>query len=139
MDKPEQETTKKVSSQASVILPTFCELFKSTAIHGALMGNLLNIREDLLSYKSEDDSLVQIVTQLITYSRDTIKVYNIEQKSDSSKTPGKKANSLRVSLTHEIPLFGEIQKVGIIYHPEDGNKGYLVVLFSDHKVSQYTL
>ena len=138
MDKPEQESIKK-TSQASVILPTFCELFKSTAIHGALMGNLLNIREDLLSYKSEDDSLVQIVTQLITYSRDTIKVYNIEQRNDSSKTSGKKASSLKFSLTHEIPLFGDIQKVGIIYHPEDGNKGYLVVLFSDHKVSQYTL
>jgi len=135
MDKQDTETTKKSSSTSNLIYPTFSELSRSTAIHGAVMGNLSGFREGAFLYQKEDGSPVHIFTQLVTYSRDLIRVYNVEVHSEATKNPSRKVNDYRLNQTHELPLFGEVRELGIIYHAEKGNRGYLVVLFKDNKVA----
>ncbi len=134
MDKQDTETTKKPSSTSNLIYPTFSELSRSTAIHGAVMGNLSGFREGAFLYHKEDGSPVHIYTQLVTYSRDLIRIYNVEIHNENTKNSTRKINDYRLSQTHELPLFGEVREIGIIHHPDRANKGFLVVLFKDNKV-----
>ena len=130
----DSDNIKKSSSSANYFHPTFSELSKSNAIHGALMGNLLGFREGSFLYRTSNGVPVHVLTQLITYSRDNIRIYNVETFYEQTKSPTRANIDYKLNLTHEVPLFGEIKNVGMIYNREDGNKGYLVILFSENKV-----
>lgn len=136
MDKQDSENVKKPANPVSNLSlpPTYSELLKSSAIHGALMGNLTGIREGSVLYRANDDSVVCMMTQLVTYARDVIRIYNIEMQIESHKASSKGLSEFRLSLTHEVPLFGNIKKMNMIHNKEEGDRGYLVVLYEDHKV-----
>ena len=93
MDKPDTETTKKSSSTSNLIYPTFSELSRSTAIHGTAIRNLSDFREGSFLYQKEDGSLVHIFTQLVTYPRDLIRIYNVEVHNEATKFPSRKVNN----------------------------------------------
>ncbi len=134
MEKQEPENTKKSLSSSNYVYPTFNELSKSSAIHGATMGNLSGIREGSILYRTSDGTPVLCSTQLVTFSRDIIRIYNVEIITEQSKVPSRVVNHYRLNLTHEFPLFGEVKKVSTIYNTAEENRGYLVVLFTDYKV-----
>jgi len=98
------------------------------------MGNLSGTRETSFLYRTSNGTSVHFFTQLITYSRDNIKIYNVESHYEQTNVPTRPDISYKLNLTHEFPLFGEVKKVSMIYNHEDGNKGYLVVLFNENKV-----
>ncbi len=52
MDKPDTEKPKH--HQTNAILPACGDIFKSTAIHGAVMGNLTGYKENTPLYFNEN-------------------------------------------------------------------------------------
>lgn len=135
MDKPELEKTKAQAS--NVMLPAYGEIFKSTAIHGAVIGNISGFKENAPLYIDDQGQTVTILNQLVTYSRNSLRLYNIEATIKGTKTSERKINKIKLNFLNEYPLFGEIKKVNLIENPAEPEKKLLVVTLDEHKV--YTL
>jgi hypothetical protein len=135
MDKPETEKPKPQAP--TVMLPAYGEIFKSTAIHGAVMGNIGGFRENHPLYIDDQGQQVVILNQMVTYSRNSLRLYNIEASIKGTKINDKKINKIKLNFLNEYPLFGEIKKVNLIEDPREPEKKLLVVTLDEHKV--YTL
>jgi hypothetical protein len=135
MDKIEPEKQQKEKAIASnPVLPACGEFFKPTAIHGAVMGNISGFQEGNLYYKNEHGQNVYILTQLLTYSRSVLRIYNVEMTLTTQKTSEKKTQDISLVLTHEFPLFGEIKAVNLIANPFEGDKKLIIVYLNNHRV-----
>lgn len=135
MDKAESEKQPKERASASnVVLPACGELFKTTAIHGAVMGNVSGFKEGVPLYSNENGHNVYILTQLVAYSRDVLRIYNVEMTLISQKNMEKKTDSVSLVLINEFPLFGEIKSVNLISNPLESDKKLILVYLNGNRV-----
>jgi hypothetical protein len=135
MEKSEiEKQPKEKPSTSNVVLPACGEVFKTSAIHGAVMGNVSGYKEGVILYSNEHGHNIYILTQLITYSRNILRIYNVEMATIPQKNMERKTEGISLVLINEFSLFGEIKGVNLISNPLDTDKKLILVYLNNHRV-----
>jgi len=133
-DGDKKEKDKPQPPDATITLPIFTEMLKSTAFIGAISGNFTGFPKDNKIFYEEYNKHGRVIDQVLLYGKSFIKFYELVMYWGPSENPKSTKNEAKLIFVNEFPIFGEIKSLMTFKPSPDSHKKLILAIFKDYKV-----